>query len=151
MSLGYSQVVRQRTLTRHSAGSNPATPTKKQAYFRYFLHFWDTNEKLILDCIHRKSTTRMQKLKSVTFCGGFFVFRTLLARPGGSEKLIAMGLEKITPCGRKTDDDTVQELKTMVWRYFMSYWSNRRICSSIGGIPPAVKRQRFYAALSAAA
>ena len=53
--------------------------------------------------------------------------------------------------GRITDDYTVQELKTMVWRYFMSYWSNRRICSAIGGIPPVVKRQKFYAALSAAA
>ena len=46
--------------------------------------------------------------------------------------------------GRRTDDYSVEELKTMVWRYFMSYWSNRRICSAIGGIPPAVKRRRFY-------
>lgn len=46
--------------------------------------------------------------------------------------------------GRKTENYTIQELKSMVWRYFMSYWSNRRICSAIGGIPPAVKRKRFY-------
>ena len=26
--------------------------------------------------------------------------------------------------GRRIDDYTVQELKAMVWRYFMSYWSN---------------------------
>ena len=52
--------------------------------------------------------------------------------------------------GRKSENFTIAELKTMVWRYFMSYWSNRRICSSIGGLPPAVKRQRFYAELSAA-
>ena len=45
----------------------------------------------------------------------------------------------------------IEALKTMVWRYFMSYWSNRRICSSIGGIPPAVKRRRFYSALTIAA
>ena len=44
----------------------------------------------------------------------------------------------------------MEELKFMVWRYFMSYWSNRRICSAIGGIPPAVKRQRFYAAVAVA-
>ena len=52
--------------------------------------------------------------------------------------------------GRKPENFTIAELKTMIWRYFMSYWSNRRICSSIGGLPPAVKRQRFYAELSAA-
>lgn len=46
--------------------------------------------------------------------------------------------------GRKSENYTIEELKMMVWRYFMSYWSNRRICSSIGGIPPIVKRQRFY-------
>ena len=52
--------------------------------------------------------------------------------------------------GRRTDDYTVQELKAMAWRYFRSYWSNRRICSAIRDILPAVKWQRFYAALSAA-
>jgi len=39
---------------------------------------------------------------------------------------------------------TVQELKILVWRYFMSYWNNRRICSANGGLPPAVKRERYY-------
>ena len=34
--------------------------------------------------------------------------------------------------GRKTEHYKMEELKFMVWRYFMSYWSNRRICSSIG-------------------
>ena len=50
-----------------------------------------------------------------------------------------------------SEDYTIEALKTMVWRYFMSYWSNRRICSAIGGIPPAVKRRRFYSALTIAA
>ena len=27
---------------------------------------------------------------------------------------------------------TIDQLKTLIWRYFMSYWNNRRICSSIG-------------------
>ena len=36
---------------------------------------------------------------------------------------------------RKTEHYKIEELKFMVWRYFMSYWSNRRICSSIGGLP----------------
>ena len=53
--------------------------------------------------------------------------------------------------GRRSEDYTIEALKTMVWRYFMSYWSNRRICSAIGGLPPAVKRRRFYSALTIAA
>jgi transposase InsO family protein len=39
---------------------------------------------------------------------------------------------------------SMEAVKSLVWRYFMSYWSNRRICSAIGGVPPAVKRQRYY-------
>lgn len=53
--------------------------------------------------------------------------------------------------GRKTENYTIQQLKSMVWRYFMSYWCNRRICSAIGGLPPAIKRRRFYAVSSAVA
>ena len=36
------------------------------------------------------------------------------------------------------------EVKSIVWRYFMSYWNNRRICSANGGLPPMVKRKRYY-------
>ena len=25
-------------------------------------------------------------------------------------------------------DYTIEQLKTMIWRYYMSYWNNRRIC-----------------------
>ena len=46
---------------------------------------------------------------------------------------------------------TLEQLKSMIWRYFISYWNRRRICSANGGLPPAVKRQRYYAALAAAA
>ena len=53
--------------------------------------------------------------------------------------------------GRKPQNYTMEELKTFIWRYFLSYWNNRRICSSIGGVPPAVKRRRYYAQLHAAA
>ena len=38
---------------------------------------------------------------------------------------------------------TVEQLKSLVWRYFMSYWNNRRICSANGGLPPMVKRNGF--------
>ena len=51
----------------------------------------------------------------------------------------------------KSTDLTVAELKVMIWRYYMSYWNNRRISSSNDGLPPKVKRDRFYAALSIAA
>ena len=46
---------------------------------------------------------------------------------------------------------TVEQLKTLIWRYFISYWNRRRICSANDGLPPALKRQGFYAAQGAAA
>ena len=39
---------------------------------------------------------------------------------------------------------TKAELKVKIWRYFMSYWNNRRICSTNGGLPPMVKRRKYY-------
>ena len=42
---------------------------------------------------------------------------------------------------------TVEEIKTLVWRYFMSYWNNRRICSANGGLPPIVKRENYFSSL----
>ena len=32
----------------------------------------------------------------------------------------------------KPENYTMKELKTMIWRYFMSYWANRRICTRTG-------------------
>lgn len=46
---------------------------------------------------------------------------------------------------------TVEELKVLIWRYFLSYWNNRRICSANGGLPPMVKRAQYYDSLGAAA
>lgn len=51
----------------------------------------------------------------------------------------------------KSTDFTIDELKIMIWRYFISYWNNRRICSANGGLPPMVKRQQYYASLQEAA
>lgn len=39
---------------------------------------------------------------------------------------------------------TKDELKIKIWRYFMSYWNNRRICLTNGGLPPMVKRRKYY-------
>ena len=43
-----------------------------------------------------------------------------------------------------TEKMTVSEVKKLVWRYFMSYWNNRRICSSNEGLPPLIKRRKYY-------
>jgi putative transposase len=50
-----------------------------------------------------------------------------------------------------TREMTVEELKVLIWRYFMSYWNNRRICSANGGLPPMIKRQRYYESVKPAA
>ena len=41
----------------------------------------------------------------------------------------------------------IEELKTLIWRYFMIYWNNRRICSVNGGLPPMLKRKQYYESL----
>ena len=46
--------------------------------------------------------------------------------------------------GDKSENYTISELKTKIWRYYMSYWTNRRICTANGGLPPAVKRKQYY-------
>ena len=43
-----------------------------------------------------------------------------------------------------TEKMTVAEVKELIWRYFMSYWNNRRICSSNEGLPPLIKRRMYY-------
>lgn len=50
-----------------------------------------------------------------------------------------------------TEELTIEEVKTLIWRYFISYWNNRRICSSNDGFPPMVKRQKYYESMDAAA
>lgn len=45
----------------------------------------------------------------------------------------------------KTERMPMNAVKSLIWRYFMSYWNNRRICSANGGLPPMVKRARYYA------
>lgn len=43
---------------------------------------------------------------------------------------------------------TLEQLKTLIWRYFMGYWNLRRICSANGGLPPLIFRKRYYQRLS---
>lgn len=51
----------------------------------------------------------------------------------------------------KSENYTMAELKIMIWRYYMSYWANRRICTANGGLPPAIKRKHYYESSSIAA
>ena len=46
---------------------------------------------------------------------------------------------------------TIDDVKVLIWRYFMSYWNNRRICSSNNGLPPLVKRKQYYLSAKLAA
>ena len=52
---------------------------------------------------------------------------------------------------RNTARMPMDQVKSLVFRYFIGYWNNRRICHAIGGVPPALKRQRYYDAQLAVA
>lgn len=67
------------------------------------------------------------------------------------ESMWARMKEELIDGRHNTESMTVEELKTLIWRYFISYWNNRRICSANEGLPPMVKRQRYYESLDAAA
>jgi len=43
-----------------------------------------------------------------------------------------------------TEKMSMDSVKSLIWRYFMGYWNNRRICSANGGMPPMIKRQQYY-------
>jgi transposase InsO family protein len=45
---------------------------------------------------------------------------------------------------RNTEKMPMTEVKSLVWRYFMSYWNNRHICSANNGLPPLLKRKKYY-------
>ncbi len=45
----------------------------------------------------------------------------------------------------------VTEVKSLILRYYESYWNNRRICSAIGGMTLKVKLNRYYDLLQAVA
>lgn len=41
-----------------------------------------------------------------------------------------------------------EEIKSIIFRYYMCYWNNRRICSAIGGVPPMIRRGVYYEELT---
>ncbi len=67
------------------------------------------------------------------------------------ESMWARMKEELLYGRHNVEEMTIEELKTLIWRYFISYWNNRRICSANEGLPPMVKRQRYYESLSSAA
>ena len=61
------------------------------------------------------------------------------------EKLQKYGIiQSMNSRGDRSKNYTMAELKTIIWRYYMSYWANRRICTANAGLPPAVKRKQYY-------
>lgn len=42
----------------------------------------------------------------------------------------------------------MEDVKQLIFRYFMGYWNNRRICSANGGYPPRIKRKLYYEAMA---
>ena len=67
------------------------------------------------------------------------------------ESMCARMKEELLYGRRHTKKMTVEEVKTLIFRYFIIYWNNRRIRSSNEGLPPMVKRQRYYESLDIAA
>jgi len=63
------------------------------------------------------------------------------------ESMWARGKDEIMACF-DTWKMTCEKLKRMLFYYFLVYWNDRRICSAIGGMPPAVKRGAFYEMLA---
>lgn len=67
------------------------------------------------------------------------------------ESLWARFKEELLYGRYKTERMLMMDVKSLIWRYFMSYWNNRRICSANGGLPPMIKRQLYYESISLAA
>ena len=94
---------------------------------------------------YREAVTKYGILQSMNSAGG------RCHDNARCESMWARMKEELIYGRHDTERMTVEELKTLVWRYFISYWNNRRICSANEGLPPMVKRQRYYESLDAAA
>ena len=95
--------------------------------------------------IYRKAVEKHGMIQSMNSAGG------RCHDNARCESMWARMKEELIYGRHDTERMTVEELKTLLWRYFISYWNNRRICSANGGLPPMVKRQRYYESLGSAA
>ncbi|MGL4666555.1 MAG: IS3 family transposase [Saezia sp.] len=59
------------------------------------------------------------------------------------ESMWARGKQEIMAC-YDIKKMNCEQLKQLIFYYYMVYWNNRRICSAIGGMPPIVKRGAYY-------
>ena len=94
---------------------------------------------------YRKAVTKYGIFQSMNSAGG------RCHDNARCESMWARMKEELLYGRHDTERMTVEELKTLIWRYFISYWNNRRICSANEGLPPMIKRQRYYESLDAAA
>ena len=94
---------------------------------------------------YRKAISKYGILQSMNSAGGRCHDNALC------ESIWARMKEELIYGRITTEQYTVLELKQLIWRYFMSYWNNRRICTANGGLPPIVKREQYYATLVVAA
>lgn len=94
---------------------------------------------------YRKSIAKYGILQSMNSAGG------RCHDNARCESMWARMKEELLYGRNNTEEMTIEELKTLIWRYFLSYWNNRRICSANGGLPPMLKRNKYYEALELAA
>ena len=98
----------------------------------------DTNMKADL-CVRTVKNARYGIVQSMNSAGG------RCHDNARCESMWARMKEELFYCRGGSEQYTIEELKHIILVYYMSYWNNRRICSTIGGIPPAVKRKCFFA------
>jgi transposase InsO family protein len=91
--------------------------------------------------LYRKAISKYGILQSMNSAGG------RCHDHARCESMWAQFKEELLYGRYDTTSMTVEQLKTLIWRYFISYWNNRRICSVNGGLPPMVKRQQYYASI----
>ena len=69
-------------------------------------------------------------------------YRNAISKYGILQSMWARFKEELLYGRYDTTSMTVEQLKTLIWRYFISYWNNRRICSAkttfFEGFYPAV-------------
>ena len=124
----------------------------------------------LLNDLHSKIGDSFKKIKASIYAdhkNGFYVRAKVLAKYGIIQSMNSAGgrchdnarfesmwarmKSELLYDRYNTETMTIEELKVLIWRYFISYWNNRRICSANGGIPPIIKRQRYYQSLEQAA
>ena len=94
---------------------------------------------------YRRTTAKYGILQSMNRAGG------RCHDNARCESMWARMKEELLYGRHDTEKMTVEEVEILIFRYFMGYWNNRRICSANEGLPPMVKRQRYYESLDAAA